>query len=138
MTYRPPLLRTLAAAILGISLCLFSLSLAADDEPSIVVVHTFEVNANAEGFMKMINEAIKASRESDPGGSMDIYVLASHVEPASASEFIVYTAYPNMDDYVANKEALENDPRMQEFGKKMTDAGFNIVSQSINTLVAEY
>jgi len=138
MSHRIPFYRILAAATLGATLFLASFTLAAEEQPTIVVVHTFEVQANAEGFIKMINEAIKASRESDSGGGSDIYVLASHVEPESASEFIVYTAYPSMDDYIANKTALENDPKMQAFGKRMNEAGFNMVSQSINTLVAEY
>ncbi len=130
--------RFLTAVTLGATLFLAALAVTAEEQPTIVVVHTFEVHADAEGFIKMINEAIKASKESVPGGGTNIYVLASHVEPESASEFIVYTAYPSMDEYVANKTALENDPRMQAFGKKMTEAGFNLISQSINTLVAEY
>jgi hypothetical protein len=138
MPHRIPLYRILAAVTLGATLFLASFTLTAEEQPTIVVVHTFEVHTNAKGFIKMINEAIKASKESDPDGSMDIYVLAGHVEPQSASQFIVYTAYPSMDDYIANKTALENDPKMQALGKSMDEAGFNMISQSINTLVAEY
>lgn len=133
-----PFYRLMAAVTLGTTLFMASFTLTAEEEPTIVVVHTFEVHANAEGFIKMINQAIEASRKSDPGGSTDIYVLAGHVEPESASQFIVYTAYPSMDDYIANKTTLENDPKMQEFGKTMNEAGFTMISQSINTLVAEY
>ena len=138
MPYRIPLNHILAAVTLGVTLFLTPLTVKAQEQPTIVVVHTFEVHADAPGFIKMINEAIKGARESDPGGSMEIYVLAGHVEPESASQFIVYTAYPSMDDYIANKVALENDPKMQALGKSMAEAGFNMISQSINTLVAEY
>lgn len=43
-----------------------------------------------------------------------------------------------MDDYIENKTALENDPRMRDFGEQMSEAGFTMISQSINTLVSEY
>ena len=138
MPVRISLSQTLAAVTLIATLFMGPFTQAADEQPTIVVVHTFEVHANAEGFIKMINEAIKAARQSDPSGGMEIYVLAGHVEPESASQFIVYTAYPSMDDYIANKTTLENDPKMQEFGKTMNEAGFTMISQSINTLVAEY
>ena len=133
-----PFYRIIAAVTLGASLLMASLTLSAEEQPTIVVVHTFEVHADAEGFIKLINQAIEASKKSDPGGSTDIYVLAGHVEPESASQFIVYTAYPSMDAYIANKTALENDPKMQAFGKSMNEAGYNMISQSINTLVAEF
>jgi hypothetical protein len=138
MNRQIPLFRSFTAIMLGAILSLPSLTLAADNQPTIVVVHTFEVNANAEGFIKMINEAIKTSREVDSGDGRDIYVLAGHVEPESASQFVVYTAYPSMDDYIENKTALENDPRMQAFSEKMSKAGFTMINQSINTLVSEY
>jgi hypothetical protein len=130
--------RALAALLVAMTAALFTVSASAEEEHQVVVMHTFDVHADAKTFIEMLDKGIRMAREADPEGGGEIYVLAGHVEPEAASQVIVYTAYPNMDAYVANKEAMENDPRMQSFAEKMEELDFKIVDQSINTLVAEY
>ncbi len=138
MSYRKTVERTLVAIILGATAALASLSASAEEQQQVVVIHTFDVHAKASTFIEMLDKGIKMAKEADPKGGGEIYVLASHVDPGSASQVVVYTAYPSMDAYVANKEALENDSGLQEFAQFMQENDFTIVSQSIHTLVGEY
>ncbi len=137
MSYRKSFQRILIAIFLGATTALTA-STASAEEQQVVVIHTFDVHAKADTFIEMLDKGIKMAKEADPKGGGEIYVLASHVDPGAASQVVVYTAYPSMDAYVANKEALENDPGLQEFAQFMQENDFTIVSQSIHTLVGEY
>lgn len=71
--------RIAIALLIGITGSMMRLAVAAQDLP-IVVIHTFDVHANAEGFMDTIDRAIKLSKKVDPEGGGSIRVLAGHVE----------------------------------------------------------
>lgn len=137
MNYRKLISRTFAAVLLCTAASLNSMTVAAQDQP-VIVMHTFDVHAKAEAFIEMIDKGIKMAKETDPEGVGQIHVLAGHVEPESASQIIIFTTYPSMDAYIANKEAMERDPGLQDFNKVMNENDFKMVHQSINTLVAEY
>ncbi|RLQ20302.1 hypothetical protein DWB85_18315 [Seongchinamella sediminis] len=124
--------------LLGTIVALSAFTARAEDQQQIVVIQTFDVHANATGFIEMLDKGIKMAKKVDPDGAGDIYILASHVDPAAASQVIVYTAYPSMDAYVANKEAMERDPGLKEFSAKMQENDFIMVKQYINTMVGQY
>ena len=125
------------ALLLGFTVSMVSTVVAAQERP-IVVIHTFDVHANAEGFMDIIDRAIKLSKKVDPEGGGSIRVLAGHVDGESASMITVATTYDNMDDYASNLEVMQSSPELQAVYKEMQAANFKIVHRSINTLIADY
>ncbi len=104
----------------------------------IVSIRTFDVKANAEGFMKMMDKAIKISRELYPEGSSKTEIIAGNVAWKYAHLVTVITTYPSLQEYVDAEEALRDKPELQAINEEMYDAGFHIVETTHNTLVAEY
>ncbi len=108
--------RNAVALLLAFTVCTVSAVVAAQERP-IVVIHTFDVHANAEGFMDIIDRAIKLSKKVDPEGGGSIRVLAGHVDGESASMITVATTYDNMDDYASNLEVMQRSPELQAVSK---------------------
>ena len=127
-----------AAAVLLCLMASLNLSAAEAEDKPVIIMDTFDVHGNAEGFFKLIDKAIRLAREVDPEGGGQIHVLAGHSDPGSASQVIVFTTYPNMDAYINNRGTLEENPKLQAVFEEMQAANFTFVQRTMNTLVAEY
>ena len=138
MGYRNTFYRIFATVIFCLTASLTSFTAVAEEERAVIVMDTFDVHGNAEGFFKLIDQAIKLAKETDPEGGGQIHVLAGHSDPGSASTVIVFTTFPSMDAYVNNSDSLKASPKMQAIYKEMQDAKFEFVGRTMNTLVAEY
>ncbi len=104
----------------------------------IVSIRTFDVKADAEGFMKMMDKAIKTSRKLYPEGNSKTEIIAGNVAWKYAHLVTVITTYANLEEYVEAEEALRNQPELQKINEEMYDAGFLVVETTHNSLVAEY
>lgn len=124
--------------LLGLFTVFAPLSNAAEKGQPIVSVITFDVKADAEGFMELIDKAIKTARKIYPEGKNKTRIIAEHMSWKYAHLVRVITTYPNMEEYVKTEEALRDKSELQAINAEMYEAGFRVISTSHNTLVSEY
>jgi hypothetical protein len=110
---------------------------AIEDKP-IIVINTFDVHGNAEGFMKMINEARGIAKKLNPKGQGNTQVLSAHVGGEYSNIITVLTTYADMEAYSNAYEFYDDNADLEAMRVKMDEAGYKVINRSINTVVAEY
>jgi hypothetical protein len=124
--------------ILGLFASFSSIAVASDAEKPIVVINTFDVQGNAEGFMALIDKAIESARKLNPKGQGKTRILSGNIDGQYANLITVATTYPNMAAYSEAYQNYDKSPELEAMRVKMDEAGYKVVHRSINTVVAEY
>jgi hypothetical protein len=124
--------------ILGLFASFSSIAVASDAEKPIVVINTFDVQGNAEGFMALIDKAIESARKLNPKGQGKTRILSGNIDGQYSNLITVATTYPNMDAYSEAYQNYDKSPELEAMRVKMDEAGYKVVHRSINTVVAEY
>jgi len=138
MKTKVTLFHTISALIFGLFVSL-SLNAAEAEEKAqqIVVVNTFEVGADGEGFLVLAGKAIELAKTLDVGKGKSM-VTARNVAAQTASSYMVITTYPNLEEYSKSQSALHAAPELIEARRAINEAGYKLVDRSISTIVAEY
>lgn len=124
--------------LLGLLASVSSIAVAADADKPIVVINTFDVQGNAEGFMALMDKAIASARKLNPKGQGKTRILSGNISGQYSNLVTVATTYPNMDAYSEAYENYDKSPELEAMRVKIDEAGYKVVHRSINTVVAEY
>lgn len=107
------------------------------DKP-VVVINTFDVQGNAEGFLAMLDKARASAKKSNPEGQGKTRIISGNIDGEYSNLITVATTYPNLEAYSKAYELYDNNPEIEAMRIKMHEAGYNVVHRSINTVIAEY
>lgn len=107
------------------------------DKP-VVVINTFDVQGNADGFIAMMDKARESARASNPKGQGKTRIISGNIDGEYSHLITVSTTYPNLEAYSNAYELYDKNPELEAMRIKMHDAGYKVVHRSINTVIAEY
>lgn len=124
--------------ILGIFTSFSSFAGKSAADRKIVVINTFDVGGNADGFIKMINEARATARKSNPGGQGKTRIISGNIDGEYSHLITVSTTYRNLKAYSKAYEQYDNNPKLEAHRVKLDKAGYKVIHRSINTVIAEY
>lgn len=128
------------AIILGffVSLTSYAESSKSYETEPVIIVRTYDVYGDAEGFLKLIDKAMKTAKKLHPDSKVKTHITVANVAGEYANLITISTTYPNFESYAAAQSVIRSAPKLKAIGKEIHKAGYKAVFTSHNTLVAEY